>query len=151
MGGMMPMLFYVLFETTGWVRIPSCPGTPWLWYRHKVFVKHNLLMMYKLEFIVKSWSCLWAKDGQNYFMTLPTSFSVHLQFCAFLCVYDWWLLSTYFSDVTKHYYTLNIDKVLVLHTRHMNQKSMLYKYIIYIKINVLKNAIFHKEFNTSDF
>lgn len=88
MGSTVSVLIYILFESMGSLGIDSCPSTPWHWHRHKVYVKHDLLIMCKLEFIVKSWSCLWARDGQNDFMTLPTSFSVRLRFCALLWVDD---------------------------------------------------------------
>lgn len=101
MGGTVSVLFYILFESSGCLGIHCCPGTPWHWCRHKVYVKHDLLIMCKLEFIVKSWSCLWARNGQNDFMTLRTSFSVCLRFCALLSVDGWWLFTTYFSDVTS--------------------------------------------------
>lgn len=124
MTGTVSVLFYILVESAGCLGIRSCPGTACHWY--KIYVKHDLLVIHTLVFIVKSWSCLWTRVGQNDFMTLPTSFCAHLRFCALLWFAVWWLFTTFFFWYHKHYHTLNIDKFWCS-TRHkcVNQKYIL--------------------------
>lgn len=102
----------------------------WYCHGHKVYVKYTLVVMCKLELIVKNY--LAFEQGMDKTVSWPTNFI----FCtsAILCIaVSWWLVTFYhiFLWCHKHYHALNIDKVLGLHTRHKSE--VLYKYIIYIK------------------
>lgn len=44
MAGVVPVLFHILAESTGYLGVHSCPGTPWQRHGHKVYVKHNELI-----------------------------------------------------------------------------------------------------------